>query len=634
MNTSSATSTASARSRERHVRVALITGASRGLGLVIAHVLATRGYHLVIGARNASALDGARQELLQHAVTVVALPGDVTDGAARARWVAAARELGGLDVLVNNASMLGGIEPLTAFDVERLERVLAVNTTAPIALTQLALPLLTARHGLIVNITSDAAHGAYPGWGAYGATKAALELATRTLAEELREQGVSAVVVDPGDMRTRMHQEAFPNEDISNRPLPDVTSPFWDWLFARTPRCSVDAASRRNRRCPMAADSLAFALDALDPSLEASEPPEARGLRRDDVRLLVSDLDRDEVVHAHFRDLPEWLAAGDVLVVNTSGTLNAAVPARLPNGTERVLHLSTSLPGGFWTVELREPSSAGTRPCREPLAGTLLELPDGGRATVLAPYPHGGSSSLTSRLWLASLELPEPVPTYLDRVGSPIRYGYVPRAWPSAMYQTVFASEPGSAEMPSAGRPFTAELVTRLVARGVQIAPLILHTGVSSLEDHEPPYEERYRVPAETAALVSTARQSGRRVIAVGTTAVRALETVTDESGHTSAGQGWTTLVITPDRPLRAVTGLITGFHEPKATHLAILERVVARRFASHRPVDDSREHRSSGADGRQASERARAELARAYRAAREAGYLWHEFGDVHLIVA
>jgi len=322
----------------------------------------------------------------------------------------------------------------------------------------------------------------------------------------------------------------------------------------------------------MASDSLALARETLDPSLEATEPPEARGLRRDDVRLLVSDLEHDAVAHAHFRDLPEWLHAGDVLVVNTSGTLNAAVPARLPSGTERVVHLSTALPGGFWTLEVREPSSVGTRLSREPLSGSVLELPAGGRATVLAPYPHVGRSAHASRLWLASLELPEPVRAYLDRVGSPIRYGYVPRAWPNAMYQTVFAIEAGSAEMPSAGRPFTAELVTRLVARGVQVAPLLLHTGVASLEDHELPYEEWYRVPEEMAALVNAAGRSGRRVIAVGTTVVRALETVTDARGHTAAGQGWTTLVITRDRPLRAVTGLITGFHEPKATHLAILD--------------------------------------------------------------
>jgi len=212
-------------------RVAMVTGASRGLGEVIACVLTQRGYDLVIGARDEEALDRARDRLAQQRSRVVAIAGDVTDAAVRRRWIDAAGELGGLDVLVNNASELGGIGPLMAFDVQRFGRVFPVNAGAPIALIQLAVPLLAARHGLIVNITSDAAHGAYPGWGPYGASKAALELLTRTLAVELIDQGVSAVLVDPGDMRTRMHQEAFPGEDISNRPLPDVTAPFWRWLF-------------------------------------------------------------------------------------------------------------------------------------------------------------------------------------------------------------------------------------------------------------------------------------------------------------------------------------------------------------------------------------------------------------------
>jgi len=212
-------------------RVAIVTGASRGLGEVIARVLTQRGYDLVIGARDEEALGGVRDRLAQERRRVVAIAGDITDAAVRRRWIDAAGELGGLDVLVNNASELGGIGPLMAFDVQRFGRVFPVNAGAPIALIQLAMPLLAARHGLIVNITSDAANGAYPGWGPYGASKAALELLTRTLAVELLDQGVSAVLVDPGDMRTRMHQEAFPGEDISNRPLPDVTAPFWHWLF-------------------------------------------------------------------------------------------------------------------------------------------------------------------------------------------------------------------------------------------------------------------------------------------------------------------------------------------------------------------------------------------------------------------
>jgi NAD(P)-dependent dehydrogenase (short-subunit alcohol dehydrogenase family) len=212
-------------------RVALVTGASRGLGEVIARVLTQRGYDLVIGARDEEALSRARDRLVQQPRRVVAIAGDVTDAAVRRRWINAADELGGLDVLVNNASELGGIGPLMAFDVQRFGRVFPVNAGAPIALIQLAFPLLAERRGLIVNITSDAAHGAYAGWGPYGASKAALELLTRTLAGELLEHGVSAVLVDPGDMRTRMHQDAFPGEDISDRPLPDVTAPFWRWLF-------------------------------------------------------------------------------------------------------------------------------------------------------------------------------------------------------------------------------------------------------------------------------------------------------------------------------------------------------------------------------------------------------------------
>jgi NAD(P)-dependent dehydrogenase (short-subunit alcohol dehydrogenase family) len=216
-------------------RVAIVTGASRGLGLVIARVLAARGYDLVIGARNPGPLQDVADVLTQKGLTVTPVAGDVTDASVRARLVSAARELGGLDLLVNNASELGVIGPLMEFDVQRFGRVFPVNAGAPIALIQLAVPLLSERRGLIVNITSDAAQGGYAGWGPYGASKAALELLTRTLATELRDRGVSAVIVDPGDMRTDMHQQAFPLDDISDRPLPAVTMPFWNWLFDRTP---------------------------------------------------------------------------------------------------------------------------------------------------------------------------------------------------------------------------------------------------------------------------------------------------------------------------------------------------------------------------------------------------------------
>jgi S-adenosylmethionine:tRNA ribosyltransferase-isomerase len=250
-------------------------------------------------------------------------------------------------------------------------------------------------------------------------------------------------------------------------------------------------------------------------------------------------------------------------------------------------------------------------------------LPADGRITVLAPYPLIEAIDSPSRLWLATMQLPCAVVPYLEEHGFPIRYGYVKGSWPASMYQTVFATEPGSAEMPSAGRPFTPELVTRLVSRGVGITPLVLHTGVASLENHEPPYEEYYRVPRHTAERVNAARRAGYRVFAVGTTVVRALETVTDDSGATSPGEGWTDLLITVDRPLRSVTGLISGFHEPRATHLSLLERL----------VDVAGTDRTAGA---QVSARVtgRGHLDRAYSEARRLGYLWHEFGDSHLIVA
>jgi NAD(P)-dependent dehydrogenase (short-subunit alcohol dehydrogenase family) len=217
-------------------RIALVTGASRGLGATVARLLADRGFDLILSARDIEDLEHVADDLRSKGGTVLTRPGDIADAFTRDTLLDAARYLGGLDLLVNNASELGGIAPLAEVSPSRFERVLRVNVVAPIALTQAALPLLTVRRGLVVNISSDAAHGAYAGWGAYGASKAALELATRTLAAELEPIRVAVVSVDPGDMRTRMHQEAFPNDDISDRPLPDVTTPFWEWLLDQDPR--------------------------------------------------------------------------------------------------------------------------------------------------------------------------------------------------------------------------------------------------------------------------------------------------------------------------------------------------------------------------------------------------------------
>ncbi len=353
----------------------------------------------------------------------------------------------------------------------------------------------------------------------------------------------------------------------------------------------------------------------LPSELEAGEPPEARGLRRDEVRLMVSRLGDDSIVHSSFTDLPGFLQAGDTLVINTSGTMNAALPARYADGTPLMVHLSTHLPADLWVVELR--SASGDEPVLDGKAGEVLTLPEGASIVLQTPYlpEKRNRSGETNRLWISTLNLPMGLGEYLDGHGAPIRYRYVRESWPSGYYQSVYATEVGSAEMPSAGRAFTPELITRLVAKGVQILPLILHTGVASLEDDEPPYEEFYRVPPETAAAINTARQAGRRVVAVGTTVVRALETVTDRDGITHPGEGWTDLYITPERGIRSVNAMLTGLHEPRSTHLSMLEALVTR--ASVCPLATT----------------GRKHLETAYSEALDRGYLWHEFGDLHLIL-
>ena len=338
----------------------------------------------------------------------------------------------------------------------------------------------------------------------------------------------------------------------------------------------------------------------LPEALSATEPPEVRGLARDQVRLLVAGT---AFHHASFRDLSHFLEPGDLVVVNDSSTLAAAVDATRPDhaaGPDRqaTIHFATELPDRTWVVEIR-PAKAASGSVSDAALGERLLLPAGVVVTLLSHYPEPGAT----RLWRADVAVEVDLRSYLERFGRPVTYSYLTGRWPISAYQTVFARRAGSAEMPSAARPFTTELVTELVTAGVVVAPLTLHAGLSSPEAGEPPCPEPYRVPASTARLVNLTREHSGRVVAVGTTVVRALETVAARDGRVRAGSGWTNLVLGAGRPARAVDGIITGWHEPGTSHLELLEAVAGRD-----------------------------RITRAYAQAVAERYLWHEFGDSALI--
>jgi S-adenosylmethionine:tRNA ribosyltransferase-isomerase len=335
----------------------------------------------------------------------------------------------------------------------------------------------------------------------------------------------------------------------------------------------------------------------LPSDLEAHDPPESRGTPRDGVRMMVSQGTTGEISHHRFGELPGLLRPGDLIVVNTSGTLPAEVVA-VPSERRLAVHFSTAWPDGGWLVELRSITGPATVPDPGGAPGDTIALPGGARLTL--------DDRVTGRLWRARLSTA--VVPYLLRHGVPIRYSYVQQEWPLDAYQTVFATRPGSAEMPSASRPFSPEVVTRLVARGITFAPLTLDTGVSSLEGDEEPYPEPFDVPPATARLVNLTRRTGGRVIAAGTTVVRALETAARAEpagdGMVAAAAGWTSHIVTPEVPLLAVDGLLTGLHEPRSSHLRMLAAFAGPEL-----------------------------LGRCYQAAIDQRYLWHEFGDVHLLL-
>ncbi|MCW2753431.1 MAG: queuosine biosynthesis protein [Marmoricola sp.] len=336
----------------------------------------------------------------------------------------------------------------------------------------------------------------------------------------------------------------------------------------------------------------------------APAPPEARGLERDAVRLLVAG--QDGVTHAHFGDLADHLAPGDLVVVNNSAVVPGELDAELVAGRSRhgpvVLHLATPLDDGTWVVEVRT-APTGDRAVLD-ADGDDRVVAGAVTVTLMAPYPYAGSSPTGrgNRLWRARVE--GPLEDHLAAHGRPIAYGYLPRRYPLAAYQSVFSTRAGSAEMPSAGRPFTPQVVTDLVARGIAVAPVTLHTGVSSQEAGEAPQPERFSVPEGTARLVNAVRDGGGRIVAVGTTVTRALESALDHDGRVVARSGWTERVVSPGDPPRVVTGLVTGWHDPQASHLLLVEAVAGRDLSQ-----------------------------RAYDAAVAGGYLWHEFGDSALLL-
>lgn len=330
-------------------------------------------------------------------------------------------------------------------------------------------------------------------------------------------------------------------------------------------------------------------------ALQANRPPEARHLQRDEVRLLVTT----PAGHTHttFVHLAEFLEPGDLVVVNRSATVPSSLPVQSDYG-DILLNLSTNYGDGVW---LAEPRWSTSEPGPLPLSpGEQLTIGDQS-IRLLAPYPG------LPRLWFVRTNAD--LCRLTNDYGRPIRYGYVAEPYPLAAYQTIFAKTPGSAEMPSAGRPFTQRVVRALRQRGVKVAGITLHTGVSSLEieteqvEAQPMYAEPFHVPVATARLVNATRAAGHRVIAVGTTVVRALESAWD-GRKVCPARGFTRLFIHPQRGVQVVDGLVTGFHDPLASHLAMLYAVTGRDA-----IQDS------------------------YRVAVEEGYLWHEFGDSHLIL-
>lgn len=339
----------------------------------------------------------------------------------------------------------------------------------------------------------------------------------------------------------------------------------------------------------------------LPENLACPLPTEERGIRRDDVRLLVTAKNGNQIQHSYFHQLTDYLQAGDLLVVNTSATIPAAIPLQFPNGEQGVLHLSNQRKNGHWLVEIRAFANNKTKRWKKGRRGMIFDLPNGGKIELKKRFYR---QNRLLDLWEVVISLPSDLNTYLNEYGQAIRYSHQHKPFPLDYYQTQFSVTPGSAEMPSAARGFTKELVQKLLNKGIEIASVLLHTGVSSLEIDEKPYPEYMEMSRQSANKINRAKDQGKRIIAVGTTAIRALESSVDQQGNVQAFKGHTELFIEQDYEMKVADALLTGFHEPMASHLHMLQSLVTARH-----------------------------LEKAYQAAISKEYYWHEFGDLHLIL-
>ncbi|GFH35982.1 SDR family NAD(P)-dependent oxidoreductase [Streptomyces pacificus] len=599
------------------MRTAVIAGSLDEHALELARRLHGRGWSLVLDTADAdAAADTDTAGVLGTPVgaPVTALAGDIRDGSHQMALVEAARDLGGLDLLVSSA----GIRPPVALcdpPPDAFRRMLDVTVLAPLGLLRTALPLLRESRGAVAAVSPHSA--AEPGGplDGYSAVKAALD---RLAAEIAIEEPLVRVWTVDSDGRAQapalleLLEHGAPSGHYDTAEVlrsaqagrADTASPagLTDGTSASVP--GADRGARKARARGSA--GLSRAKFSLPGALKANVPPEEHGVDRGDVRLLVGRKASGEVTHHHFSELPRLLRPLDVLVVNTSATAPPKVDGRA--GSEAVtIRFSTRLDDGRWVVELS--SADGGTPVDTCAPGTVVAVDDDTRVRLVLDHRLEPGSN---RLWLAHFLASGPSTDRLRHRGRPF-HGDVGTCHPLTAQQTVFADATEvasgapahqSAELPSAARPFTDHLVTAVVTRGVVIAPIELHTRPSPGAPSQPPGPELFAVPPATAQLINNARACGGRVVAVGTTAVRALESAADQGGTVRAARGWTDLVIGPQRTIQTVSGLLTGLHEAEASHLRLLEALAGTEL-----------------------------LTACYAEARVEHYRWGEFGDVNLLL-